>query len=253
MGIVFILRIFISKKFFTQKIIASSTRYKYKSVLPRTAAKEFIGGVDEAGRGSVIGPLVVAGISIGENAISLLHELGIRDSKTLTPLARESLFGSIVRLSSSLHISKITSHEVDSYVFHNGLNELEAMAMAEVINNIRADRIYVDACDINLKRYKNTIKKYLWTPKPSICCLHHADSLNVVVSAASIVAKIIRDNEIQRIREMYHDIGSGYPSDRKTMFFIKNWVMRYKCAPHFARKSWKPVRIMLRKKSTQGY
>jgi ribonuclease HII len=221
--------------------------------LPRTAAKEFIGGVDEAGRGSVIGPLVVAGISIGENAISLLHELGIRDSKTLTPLARESLFGSIVRLSSSLHISKITSHEVDSYVFHNGLNELEAMAMAEVINNIRADRIYVDACDINLKRYKNTIKKYLWTPKPSICCLHHADSLNVVVSAASIVAKIIRDNEIQRIREMYHDIGSGYPSDRKTMFFIKNWVMRYKCAPHFARKSWKPVRIMLRKKSTQDY
>jgi ribonuclease HII len=77
--------------------------------------------------------------------------------------------------------------------------------------------------------------------------LHHADSLNVVVSAASIIAKIIRDNEIQRIREMYHDIGSGYPSDKKTMIFIKNWVTRYKSAPTFARKSWKPVRIMLEK------
>lgn len=221
--------------------------------MQRTVAKGFIGGVDEAGRGSVIGPLVVAGISIGENGISLLHELGIRDSKMLTPLARESLFGSIVQLSSSLYISMITCHEVDSYVFLNGLNELEAIAMAEVINNIRADRIYVDACDINLKRYKNTIKKYLWTPKPSICCLHHADSLNVVVSAASIVAKIIRDSEIQRIRQMYHNIGSGYPSDKKTMFFIKNWVTRYKSAPYFARKSWKPVRIMLDKKITQDY
>jgi ribonuclease HII len=220
-------------------------------VLQRPAAKEFIGGVDEAGRGSVIGPLVVAGISIGENGISLLRQLGIRDSKMLTPLARQSLFGSIVQLSSSLYISMITCHEVDSYVFLNGLNELEAMTMAEVINNIRADRIYVDACDINLKRYKNTIKKYLWAPIPNVCCLHHADSLNVVVSAASIVAKIIRDNEIQRIRQMYHNIGSGYPSDRKTMFFIKNWVRRYKSAPYFARRSWKPVRIMLDKKSTQ--
>jgi ribonuclease HII len=212
-----------------------------------TAAKEFIGGVDEAGRGSVIGPLVVAGISIGENGISLLHELGIRDSKTLTPSTRESLFESIVQLSSSLYISKLTCYEVDSYAFLNGLNELEAMAMAEVINNIHADTIYVDACDINLKRYKKKIKKYLLTPKPNICCLHHADSLNVVVSAASIVAKIIRDNEIRRIRENYHDIGSGYPSDKRTMIFIKNWVTRYKSAPYFARKSWKPVRIMLEK------
>ncbi len=221
--------------------------------MPRTADSELIGGVDEAGRGSVIGPLVVAGISIGKNGVSRLHKLGIRDSKTLTPLARENLFGNIVQLSNSLCISKIDCHEVDNYVFFNGLNELEAIAMAEVINNIRADRIYVDACDINLERYKNTIKKYLWTPKPSICCLHHADSLNVVVSAASIVAKIIRDNEVQRIRKIYHDIGSGYPSDKKTMFFIKNWITRYKSAPNFARKSWRPLRIMLENNSTQNY
>ena len=196
---------------------------------------------------------MVAGISIGKNGVSRLHKLGIRDSKTLTPLARENLFGNIVQLSNSLCISKIDCHEVDNYVFFNGLNELEAIAMAEVINNIRADRIYVDACDINLERYKNTIKKYLWTPKPSICCLHHADSLNVVVSAASIVAKIIRDNEVQRIRKIYHDIGSGYPSDKKTMFFIKNWITRYKSAPNFARKSWRPLRIMLENNSTQNY
>ncbi|MFZ0514690.1 MAG: ribonuclease HII [Candidatus Nitrosopolaris sp.] len=221
--------------------------------MPRTADSELIGGVDEAGRGSIIGPLVVAGISIGKNGASQLHNLGIRDSKTLTPLARENFFGNIVQLSNSLCISKIDCHEVDNYVFFNGLNELEAIGMAEVINNIHADRIYVDACDINLERYKNSIKKYLWTPKPSIYCLHHADCLNVVVSAASIVAKIIRDNEVQRIRKIYHDIGSGYPSDKKTMFFIKKWVTRYKSAPTFVRKSWRPLRIMLESESTQIY
>lgn len=221
--------------------------------MPRITNNEIIGGVDEAGRGSVIGPLVVAGICIGKNDISKLTKLGIRDSKTLTPFAREGFFENIVRLSTSLYISKIECYEVDNYVFFNGLNELEAIAMAEVINNIHADRVYVDACDTNLKRYKNSIKKYLWTPKPIICCLHHADCSNVVVSAASIVAKIIRDNEVQRIREIYHDIGSGYPSDKKTMFFIKKWVARNKTAPYFSRKSWRPLKIMLGNKDTQIY
>jgi ribonuclease HII len=221
--------------------------------LPKNAGNKLVGGVDEAGRGAVIGPLVIAGISIGKNDVSQLHKLGIRDSKTLTPLARENFFENIVQLSNSLCISKIDCHEVDNYVFFNGLNELEAIGTAEVINNIHADTIYVDACDINLERYKNSIKRYLWIQKPNIYCLHHADCLNVVVSAASIVAKVIRDNEVQRIREIYHDIGSGYPSDKKTMFFIKKWVARYKSAPNFARKSWKPLRIMLESDSTQIY
>jgi len=228
-----------------------SACYEDKSLLQRTADGALIGGVDEAGRGSVIGPLVVAGISIGKNGISRLHKLGIRDSKTLTPTARANFFGNIIQLANSLYVSKIHCHEVDSYVFFNGLNELEAIGMAEVINNIHATKVYVDACDINLERFKNSIKKYLWTPKPKIYCLHHADCSNVVVSAASIVAKIIRDNEVQRIRKVYHDIGSGYPSDKKTMFFIKEWVTRYKAAPHFARKSWRPLRIMLESEITK--
>lgn len=222
-----------------------------KSLFQKTADGALIGGVDEAGRGSVIGPLVVAGISIGRYGISRLHKLGIRDSKKLTPKARANFFGNIVQIANSLYVSKFHCHEVDSYVFFNGLNELEAIGMAEVINNIDAARVYVDACDINLERYKNSIKKYLWTPKPRIYCLHHADCSNVVVSAASIVAKIIRDNEVQSIRKIYDDIGSGYPSDKKTMYFIKKWVTRYKAAPHFARKSWRPLRIMLESESTE--
>src|SRR6266849_4055024 len=126
-----------------------SVPYKDKLLLPGTADGALIGGVDEAGRGSVIGPLVVAGISIGKNGISRLHKLGIRDSKTLTPVARENFFGDIVELANFLCISKFDCHEVDNYVFFNGLNELEAVGMVEVIINILAPRIYVGAGDIN--------------------------------------------------------------------------------------------------------
>jgi ribonuclease HII len=75
--------------------------------------------------------------------------------------------------------------------------------------------------------------------------MHHADSLNIVVSAASIVAKITRDEEIEKIRKTHCNIGSGYPCDDKTMGFIRDWVSKYKRAPNFARKSWRPLKLML--------
>lgn len=203
-----------------------------------------VAGVDEAGRGSILGPLVIVGFGIMTSRISDLTKLGIRDSKTLTPKARESLFRKIVNLADCLSVIKFESYEVDRYVFLNGLNELEAQGMATVINNIRADRIYVDACDVNLDRYRKTIQRYMLGSR-SIYCLHHADTLNIVVSAASIVAKIIRDKEIQKIRKVHNDIGSGYPSDEKTMRFIKRWVTLHDSSPTFARKSWKPLRDML--------
>jgi ribonuclease HII len=205
---------------------------------------KLVAGVDEAGRGSILGPLVIAGIGIPANRVSDLTRLGIRDSKTLTSKARERLIKEIINLADCLSVVKFECHEVDRYVFLNGLNELEALGMANVISNIRADQIYIDACDVNLDRYKHSIQKYMVDPR-NICCLHHADTLNIVVSAASILAKIIRDKEIQKIRNIYQDIGSGYPSDEKTMRFIKKWIRVHESSPRFARKSWKPLRNIL--------
>ena len=205
---------------------------------------KLIAGVDEAGRGSILGPLVIAGIGIPANRISDLTRLGVRDSKMLTPKSREHLIKEIVDLADGLSIIMFDSHEVDRYVFLNGLNELEALGMANVIRNIRADEIYIDSCDVNLDRYRRSIQKYMVGPR-NICCLHHADTINIVVSAASILAKIIRDNEIQKIRKVYHDIGSGYPSDEKTMHFIQKWIKVHESLPTFARKSWKPLRNIL--------
>jgi ribonuclease HII len=203
-----------------------------------------VGGVDEAGRGSILGPLVVAGVSVKESKIPRLKELGVKDSKLLTAKARGRLFDEIISISDHHHIQVIKSTEVDASVLLKGLNRLEAKAMAHVIGHINAGEIYVDCCDTNPERYRDHIASH-FDISPKIHSLHHADRIHVVVSAASILAKITRDKEIQKIRKRYSDIGSGYPSDERTMLFIRNWMDSKKRPPAFARKSWKPLRLMM--------
>ena len=203
-----------------------------------------VGGVDEAGRGSIIGPLVVAGVSIRETKMAQLYEMGVKDSKVLNPRVRVQLFGEIMKVAETVCIRKVIPTDVDYSVSLRGLNKLEAKVMAAVINNLGADEVYVDCCDVNQDRYRNYIEQHL-SCSPKVHSMHHADELNVVVSAASIIAKITRDQEIQHIRNKYSSIGSGYPADERTMRFIRRWVARNGTAPEFARKSWRPLRLLL--------
>ena len=203
-----------------------------------------VGGVDEAGRGSIIGPLVVAGVCVKESKIARFMDMGVKDSKALSPMARASLFRKIMKVSDSVCIRKINPVEVDNSVSFRDLNRLEAKAMASIINKIGADEVYVDSCDVNPKRYSSYIGQHLEC-SAKVYSMHHADAIHIVVSAASIIAKITRDEEIKRLRSKYHNIGSGYPSDQRTMRFIRNYVAKNGSAPEFARKSWKPLRLIL--------
>ncbi|HZC88306.1 MAG TPA: hypothetical protein VE199_01710, partial [Nitrososphaera sp.] len=132
-----------------------------------------IGGVDEAGRGSIVGSLVIAGISIRESKITILKEMGVKDSKLLTPKARARLFDRIIKVADAVCIRKINPIEVDESVMLKGLNKLEAKVMAIVINNISAKEVYVDCCDINPQRYKGYLEQHL-TCAPEIHSMHHA-------------------------------------------------------------------------------
>lgn len=203
-----------------------------------------IGGVDEAGRGSILGPLVVAGVSIRESRLAKLREMGVRDSKLLTPQTRARLVDEIKSVSERFYVHTIDIVEIDSSVLLKGLNKLEAKAMAYVIEQLKVDEVFVDCCDTNPGRYRDHIASHL-DKSPTIHSMHHADRHNIAVSAASILAKVERDSEIQKLRKRHRNIGSGYPSDEKTMLFIRNWVVRKKCAPMFARKSWKPMKALL--------
>lgn len=204
-----------------------------------------IGGVDEAGRGSIIGPLVVAGISFKKDTVSELRNIGVKDSKALTPKSRVNLCTQLKKIASSICIYKMDCRVIDHNVNLKSLNRLEARMMAHVISNLKVDEVFVDSCDVNPDRYKDCILSYLPTVKVKLRSMHHADRINRVVAAASIVAKVTRDQEIEKIRKIHCDVGSGYPSDYKTMGFIRDWVSKYKCAPNFARRSWRPLKQML--------
>ncbi|MDW0172958.1 MAG: ribonuclease HII [Nitrososphaeraceae archaeon] len=210
-----------------------------------TENKNSICGVDEAGRGSLIGPIIVAGISVSKKSLSEMVEIGIKDSKLLTPNKRQILFGDVIGLAESICICRIGIEDIDFHVSKNHLNLLEAEAMAITIGNMDSYKTYVDSCDVNPSRYKRTINSFLKRNNTKLISMHHADRLNVVVSGASIIAKVIRDSEISKIRLKYGDLGSGYPSDKKTIKFVQEWFEQNREIPPFARKSWKPAQLIL--------
>ena len=203
-------------------------------------------GVDDAGRGSVLGPLVIAGIVIKQTKVNQLKKQGIRDSKKLTPLARERLYKVIINIVDNYYVTRISPKIIDKSVFNHLLNHLEAQYMAKVISKLSPSIAFVDSCDVNPRRFGKEISKL--TSHSKIKSYHHADSKFVVVSAASILAKVSRDRAITRLRKKY-TVGSGYPSDPKTKAFIKKSIKR-NMPLTFIRKSWKPVQILLKNKKS---
>ena len=201
-------------------------------------------GVDEAGRGSMLGPLVVAGITISRSKINLLKKLGVRDSKKLSPVARNRLYKKIIETVDDYYVVRIPPRVIDKSVSNHSLNHLEAKYMAKVISKLSPSTAFVDSCDVNSKRFGKEISELVSNTK--IRSHHHADSKFVTVSAASILAKVSRDRAIMRLGKN-HDIGSGYPSDPKTKMFVKKSLRRNLDMP-FLRKSWKPVQILMKKR-----
>lgn len=199
-------------------------------------------GVDDAGRGSLLGPLVIAGILISKSKIKTLSNMGIKDSKKLSPKIREELYKKIIEYVDGYYVSKIEPRTIDRSVNKNNLNHLEAKHMAKVISKLKPNISYIDSCDVNPKRFGKEISKL--SKSKNIKSYHHADSRFVVVSAASILAKVTRDKSIKRLRKKY-DLGSGYPSDSKTIQFVKDCLSIKKQKPNFIRYSWKPIKKIL--------
>jgi len=199
-------------------------------------------GVDDAGRGSMIGPMVIAGISIEKKNIPKLRKLGVRDSKKLTPKKRESLYKEIIKIVDDFHVIRIPPKTIDKFVFQHNLNHLEAKKMAEVITNLKPHTSYVDSCDVNASRFGREISDL--SGKSKVKSYHYADSRFVVVSAASIIAKVSRDRSIARLNKS-SNLGSGYPSDKKSVSYVKKLVSSKKPLPSSVRKSWKPVQKIL--------
>lgn len=204
-----------------------------------------VAGVDEAGRGSAIGPLVVAGASFAEDKIPRLVELGVKDSKQLTRARREELAPQIRELASGVQFFDLQPSAIDAVVNRGirlkRLNYLEAVVMACVIRDLHPEAAYVDASDVDEQRYNETILRLL-PARPRLVCEHKADSTYPVVSAASILAKVRRDELVARLREEYGDFNSGYPSDGRAIGWLEAYYAEHRCWPNIVRRSWEPVK-----------
>lgn len=199
-------------------------------------------GIDEAGRGSVLGPLVIAGVIVPEKMDKVLERMGVKDSKRLTPNRRTILSRKLKKMF-EYDLVVISAQDIDNMRAEGiNLNEIERIGMEKILSNLNPEKAIVDAVDIKAERFQN---KLVNDTGVNVVAEHKADDNYIEVSAASIIAKQERDSHINEINKDYikiGGIGSGYPSDPTTKKFLTNFT--YDEMPDFVRKSWATVEKM---------
>ena len=214
-------------------------------------------GIDEAGRGSVLGPMVIAGVIVTakegdskffgveivpEKMDKVLERMGVKDSKRLTPNRRTILSRKLKKMF-EYEIVVISAREIDELRASGvNLNEIEKNAMESIILKLKPEKAIVDAVDVKAQRFQDNLCKDTGF---DVIAEHKADDKYIEVSAASIIAKAERDAQIQEINKEFiksGGIGSGYPSDPTTKKFLTNYT--YDEMPDFVRKSWATVAKM---------
>lgn len=195
--------------------------------------------------------MVLCGVCFNSSNLDYLSDIGVKDSKKLTPIKRKTLAALIKTKCICYKEIQVSSKEIDNRETNNiTLNQLEIYKMVEIIDELMPEIIYIDAADVNEERFGLTIESLLSYRPKEIISKHKADEIYPIVSAASILAKHKRDTIINDIKNKviskgYGDIGSGYPSDKKTIEFLRNWIIKNKKIPNFARKSWKTTRRII--------
>lgn len=201
-----------------------------------------IAGIDEAGRGPCFGPMTIT-IAIAEKESEIeLKKLGVKDSKELLPNKRKALIEGIKNNILEEKTQIITPIEINDMMAQHSLNEIEAIRIGQLLNEIKQvpQIVYVDSPDAKAGSFEKRIRKYLSKERQKIKIVaeNKADSNYVIVGAASIIAKVTRDEEIEQLTKKFGDFGSGYPSDPKTKKFLAEYVEKNKKLPPFARIFW---------------
>ncbi|MHA1340118.1 MAG: ribonuclease HII [Promethearchaeota archaeon] len=213
-------------------------------------------GIDEAGRGPVLGDLFVGAVLCNLAQIQILRQNNVNDSKKLSKTKRELLYNLISQNCIKYIVKRIPVKVIDENIKSNNgknLNMLEKEIMCELIEELQADEVYIDAIGNNPKKF--TREMYIMLEQrgkisqiPKIIARNKGDSLFTIVGAASIMAKVQRDKAIESYRkeyEIYGSIGSGYPSDKYTIQFLRRYISKNHKPPEIARKSWETVNNLM--------
>ena len=200
-------------------------------------------GIDEAGRGAVIGPLVMGAFAIKDKGILVeLRALGVRDSKLLSAPKREKLYKQIKKTLGLCTSSKISPSQIDK----ESLNDLEARHSAKLINKIGPKKVYIDvpSSGRGIERYCAKIEERCKS-KTVIVGGNNMDQTNILVSAASIIAKEEREIAVRKLHKEYGNFGSGYPSDPRTIEWLKEWHKKDEGWPKIVRTKWTTIKRLI--------
>jgi ribonuclease HII len=181
--------------------------------------------------------MVICGYLIEESKLNLLRDA--KDSKLLSPKQRDELDKKLKKIAKDYALVFLSAEEIDRLREISNLNKIEIKEMQKMINLLKPQKVIIDSPENNVKKFEEKIRKGLKEKNIEIICENYADSRYPIVSAASILAKVARDKEIEKIKNKYNiDFGSGYPSDERTIKFLKDWLKTHKELPNFVRKSW---------------
>ncbi len=216
-------------------------------------------GGDEAGRGALLGPLVVSIVAAKKDMEKRFADIGVRDSKLLTPQRREALYDSIYKAASEVIVDLIQPVEINKAMQSGiSLNELEAVYFSRMLDklSVKPSVLYLDSPDVIAEKFG--VRVNIYSTKPTkvvgvknaerkgikytkIVAEHKADARYPVVSAASIIAKVTRDREIAKLSgDLGVNIGSGYPSDSETVNAVKDNIRNVEFKKHI-REYWTTI------------
>lgn len=195
-------------------------------------------GIDEAGRGPIVGPLVIAGVLIDERKLDQLSKIGVKDSKLLTHQSRIKISHKIKELIEDYRIIEISPQEIDGAVESKvtNLNKLEAEKAAQIIKELDPDKAIMDCPSPNIRKFHAFMSELVDDSNIELVLEHKADKNHVVVGAASILAKVRREEIVEEIeKKIGRSIGTGYQSNPECQKFLEECWDKY---PELFRKSW---------------
>lgn len=206
-----------------------------------TTTSPLVFGADEAGRGPILGPMVIAVVGLDPDSESMLRTLGVDDSKRFGSdddgrLRRRELSERIRAQVPACRLRRVEVEEIDHYTFRGQLNALERRVVLELLQSLGAARTVRVVCDG--ARLFAPLRAHF----PRLEAIDEGESAHLAVAAASIVAKDVRDQAFGVIAQRYAEEfgplrGGGYPN-AATRRFLRAYEQRYGGLPPEARRSW---------------
>jgi len=208
-----------------------------------TISRMLILGFDEAGRGSVLGPMVVGAFLLERDAVDAVRTAGGRDSKGMSAEAREQAAGRLRALAAGWDAVVLDAETID----RGNLNRLEEEVFVEVTRRLQPDRVQIDAPvpPKGLARFHQRMAEAFGLPPEQVQVAHKAEDKFPAVGAASIMAKTTRDAALAALRDEHGALGSGYPSDPVTRAYLEDLLDRDQPLPPFVRTRWGTIKQMI--------